>query len=302
MVGRAGLEPATFCASGTIGTSGGFPYPPASIDWDEFKEWVKSRYAKSYAPTVLCYARKYHGLLFGNLADLEGFSRSKRGAIMKALTALSKYLGVYEEFKQRMKNYGLKWESQSSFESFLRIMRNENDSTIEWVRRCLSLFDHSYATFVEFVLISGLRKTEAIRSFNMAVRLKREGRLDEYYNFELESLEHFRYPKIFIRGTKNVFFSFVPRRLLEKIVDCDAISASGYKRRRMKHGLPSRLKDLRDYYATFMIHHGLLKEEVDLLQGRVGRSIFMRHYFSPAIKDLKERTLRAAEEILKKIA
>lgn len=44
-----------------------------------------------------------------------------------------------------------------------------------------------------------------------------------------------------------------------------------------------RLYELRGYYGTFMVHNGLIREEVDLLQGRVGKFIFMRHYFSPNI-------------------
>ncbi|KPV64543.1 MAG: hypothetical protein AOA65_0939 [Candidatus Bathyarchaeota archaeon BA1] len=156
---------------------------------------MKSRYAKSYAPTVYCYARKFSQLLDGNLAELESFSRPKRGAVLRALTALSKYIGVYEGFKQRMKNYGMRWECQGSFESFLRIMRNRNSDVMEWVKRCLEAFDRPYATFVEFTLISGLRKTEAIQSFNLVVKLGQADKLDEYYNRCLESLEHFRYPE-----------------------------------------------------------------------------------------------------------
>ena len=37
-----------------------------------------------------------------------------------------------------------------------------------------------------------------------------------------------------------------------------------------------------------MLNHELMKEEVDLLQGRVGKSIFVRHYWSPAITELRE--------------
>jgi len=44
-----------------------------------------------------------------------------------------------------------------------------------------------------------------------------------------------------------------------------------------------------------MLNHGLLKEEIDLIQGRIGKSLFMKHYFSPAIKDLKNRTLNAVQ-------
>lgn len=59
--------------------------------------------------------------------------------------------------------------------------------------------------------------------------------------------------------------------------------------------------EVRDYYATFMVYHGLMREEVDFLQGRVGKSIFMRHYFSSAIKDLRDRTLKAIDEMISAI-
>ena len=46
-----------------------------------------------------------------------------------------------------------------------------------------------------------------------------------------------------------------------------------------------------------MIHNGLVREELDLLQGRVGKSIFMKHYFSPNIEDLRDRVLGAVDRI-----
>jgi len=270
------------------------------FDWVAFRRWVKSKYAKSYSATVYCYAKKFNGLLYGNLAELDCFSRSKRGAILRALSALSRYLGIHEEFKQRMKDYGMKWESQSSFDSFLRIINNKDDEDVtQWVKQCLGAFDDSYATFVEFALLSGVRKGEAIEAFNLIVKLGQAGRLSEYYNEELESLEHFRYPEKFIRGTKNVFFSFLPKSFIDRISKCQTISASGYKRRAKKIGVHSRIKDLREYFATYMLNHGLLKEEIDLIQGRIGKSLFMKHYFSPAIKDLKNRTLNAVKRFQK---
>jgi hypothetical protein len=50
-----------------------------------------------------------------------------------------------------------------------------------------------------------------------------------------------------------------------------------------------------------MIRHGLVAQEADLLCGRIPPSIFVRHYFSPAIKELKERTLKALEEMNAKV-
>ncbi len=54
----------------------------------------------------------------------------------------------------------------------------------------------------------------------------------------------------------------------------------------------SRINELRDNFGTFMVRNGLIKEEVDLLQGRIPPSIFIRHYWSPSFVELKERALR----------
>jgi len=69
------------------------------------------------------------------------------------------------------------------------------------------------------------------------------------------------------------------------------------KMKLQRNQLPMRLNELRDYYGTFMVRHGLIKEEVDLLQGRISKSIFVRHYWSPAIKELKQRVLKALKEL-----
>ena len=46
-----------------------------------------------------------------------------------------------------------------------------------------------------------------------------------------------------------------------------------------------------------MLNHGLIKEEVDLLPGRVGKSIFVRHYRSPAITELRDRVFKALDQL-----
>ena len=170
-----------------------------------------------------------------------------------------------------------------------------------WVRACLKVLDGSGATFMRFMVVSGLRTGEAFDSFNLIIKLCREDRLHEYYNLDLEALEHFRYGRMFIRGSKNVFLSFIPKDLIKQIAKCNFMSYPKLKKRLKKHGLNMRLNELRDYFATFMVHHGLLREEVDLLQGRVGKSIFMRHYFSLSIHDLKERTFKGVRTILKEL-
>jgi intergrase/recombinase len=266
------------------------------VNWKDFREWANNKYSKSWARDVFYYAKKYHGMLIGNFKELESFSKSKRNNVLKAVIALSKYLGTYSEFKAKMANYGVKWQNQNSFESFIRILETK-DGTLDWVQAATKVSDQSYAAFIEFVMISGIRASEAINSFNTIIRLHKAGRLGDYYNTELQSLEHFRFQDKFIRGTKNVFFSFIPETFVEQVTCCDLVSYSGLMKRLRKHGLKVRLNELRDYFATFMVHNGLIREEVDLLQGRIGQSIFMRHYFSPDLESMRDKVLRAIQKM-----
>ena len=82
-----------------------------------------------------------------------------------------------------------------------------------------------------------------------------------------------------------------------EIVSKEKVTYSMIKMKLQRNQLPIRLNELRDYYGTFMVRHGLIKEEVDLLQGRIGKSVFVRHYWSPAIKELRQRVLKALKEL-----
>ncbi len=58
-----------------------------------------------------------------------------------------------------------------------------------------------------------------------------------------------------------------------------------------------RLKDLRSYYASFIVRHNLISEEADILQGRVPKSVFARHYLKENPRDLRDRTLEAIGQL-----
>jgi intergrase/recombinase len=63
-----------------------------------------------------------------------------------------------------------------------------------------------------------------------------------------------------------------------------------------------RFGDLREYYATVMTKW-LTPAEIDFLQGRISGSVFMRHYFNPAlITDLRERVFKGLKEIESRIS
>ena len=257
-------------------------------------DYAFKKYNRRYAQMMIGYVRKYISLM-DNPSTLETFSNSKKNNVLKSLIAYSKYNGFYEEFKKRIKSYGVKWSRASSIDAFFRIMGNSSNDILEWYNKANEVLDdNALSLYLRFVLASGLRKQEAINSFNVLVDLER---ITDYYNEENGTLEHFKYPKLFFRNTKNVFISMIPKNLITEITQCKSITYKMIRGRLYHKGMSVRINELRDYYATFMVRHGLIKEEVDLLQGRVGKSIFVRHYWSPAIKELKQRIFKALQEL-----
>jgi intergrase/recombinase len=85
--------------------------------------------------------------------------------------------------------------------------------------------------------------------------------------------------------------------LVLSVADSEPVTYSALYKRLMRSKVMSRVNELRDNFGTFMVRHGLIKEEVDLLQGRIPPSIFIRHYWSPSFDELKERTLKAVETL-----
>jgi intergrase/recombinase len=128
------------------------------------------------------------------------------------------------------------------------------------------------------MLLSGIRKEEGIRSFNLMVSLGKRFN-EEYYNESTGFLEHFRYPKLFLRNSKNLYVSAVPNTLLTEIATSGKVSYNMVRKRLLKNGLRLRIKELRSFYATNMRELGLLSEQIDLAQGRIGKNIFLQHYF-----------------------
>jgi hypothetical protein len=58
----------------------------------------------------------------------------------------------------------------------------------------------------------------------MIIDLNSEGKLSEYYNQELQVLEHFKYGKVFLRGTKNAYISFVSKEMIDQICNSEPVT------------------------------------------------------------------------------
>jgi intergrase/recombinase len=175
--------------------------------------------------------------------------------------------------------------TDNSFNSFLAIINNNHSNLGEWYSKALEVLSENEKLYLRFVLLSGIRKTEAINSMMLIQKLAREKKLSEYWNIELGILEHFKYGGLFLRNTKNVYISIVTEDLVQQIVNSQPVYYTTIRKHLEKNKLPLRIKELRSYFATYLRKNGIISEYIDLLQGRIPKSVFARHYLK--VEDFK---------------
>jgi intergrase/recombinase len=221
---------------------------------------------------------------------------------MKALSSLSKFLGIYDQFMALIKNYGLKWSVRSDDLIIARFTKTvDPDEVFNWIKEVKASCP-MFTDFMDFIATTGLRFEEAVESYNLIIRLSKEKKLSSYYDSEREILEHYKFKEQFLRRTKKVFISFVPKELIERIRDNKPLKMYGIqtKVKRKIHKL--RFADIRELHGTLLTKH-LSEVEINFLHGRVSSSVFMRNYFNPAwITDLKDRTFKGVANITAKIS
>ena len=64
--------------------------------------------------------------------------------------------------------------------------------------------------------------------------------------------------------------------------------------------LKNKTKQLRKLNAT-LLRDNLPREVIDLLQGRINQSVFLRYYYKPFLKDIRDRTLKGIEPLQKEL-
>jgi hypothetical protein len=239
-----------------------------------------------------------------NPSEINNLPLSLRSNVLKSLINFSKYQGQYEHFKSKLKNYGIKWLStDNSFNSFLAIINNKHSTLGQWFKGVMVFLPDNEKLYLKFTLLSGLRKNEAIQSFNQIIKLSNEGKLSEYYNETLGILEHFKQldshgKPMFLRNTKNCYLSIIPKKIVQQIENSQPVYYTTIRKHIEKNKFPLRIKELRSFYATFLRKNGIISEYVDLIQGRIPKSVFARHYLKvDDFKALISQVLAVAENL-----
>ena len=129
---------------------------------------------------------------------------------MKALAALSKYLGCYDLWKDIIERYQLKWSNEDAVQVFQNLTNVDHDfsSMVKWLKDALTKLPQSYGNILLFNALTGLRPEEAIQSIKILHNCP-----DDYIK-DNTILEHYKYPHIFIRRTKKTYISVVNETIL----------------------------------------------------------------------------------------
>jgi len=123
-----------------------------------------------------------------------------------------------------------------------------------------------------------------------------------YYNASYGTLEHLRFPQIFLRRTKGAYTSIVDKEQLSGIASMtDKIpSYTAIRFALTRRGIEMHMAYCRKIYASWLRQQGIKSEMVDLLQGRVGKSIFLRHYYSPGL-EYRDRVLESISKLRREL-
>jgi len=258
-----------------------------------------------YAKDSYSYARKYADCLFNrDLTPLLTLRPTLKTHVVKALSNLAKYLGIHDEFLGLMRKYSLGWSGKSSDDLVIERLTKvkDPDEVFKWIRQVKAVRE-DLADFMDFIAVTGLRLDEAVKSYNLIIKLARQGKLNQYYNEQMGTLEHYRFKEQFIRRSKKVFVSFVPKELVDRIAWNNPMPSKYTVQARVKRqGLPVRFADIREAHASFLTKY-LSQPEIDFIHGRVTANVFMSNYFNPKfVPDLKARIFKAIMEIQNKIA
>jgi Archaeal phage integrase len=283
------------------------------IDWLDFREYLSKTCNQNTVKIRLFYAKKYSHVLTGRSSEyyyyaeansLLQLSAEKRLNVQKSITALSKFLGIYDQWQQMRKRYSLKWTNPNqSLQSFERFFNPDLslDSMLQRIKEMIAKTPLQIGQIIKFACLTGLRPSEVVESVRL-LNLSDGGEVDKpkYYNPQRQALEHFRFPDIFLRQTKKAYISFVSPEIVEIVKKLSSrLQSPSYNAIRLaiyKQGIKCDMRYCRKLFDSHLIKSGIDSTTVDMLQGRVGKSVLLRHYQTPD-STLADRVLQAVHEL-----
>ncbi len=256
------------------------------IDEDGFKQYLLAQRKRNLKQILLKAAKHGHILETGDAGEILAFSNTKRRHVMEALVCLSKYQGTYNTWKEIKEKYQLKWTSPDSLEVFQSIFNNEKNysSMLTWLKNAIAQIPKPYANILIYNTLTGLRPAEACQSIALT-----QTDLQNYLGQGKMVLEHYRYPEIYIRNSKKAFISIVDDTIIKIGLEAANCGYNALRNYLVRRKLGMNMSYCRKIFATHLRTKGVEQETIDLLQGRIPKSVFARHYFRPDFENVQDK-------------
>ena len=147
---------------------------------------------------------------------------------------------------------------------------------VHWLQDVCQKIPIGYANILIYATLVGLRSTEACQSISLI-----QTDLGKYLNKHLMILEHLLYPDIFIRNSKKAFVSIVNEDIISCAKNANNCGYNALRNFLKKRNLDMQMSYCRKIFGAYLRMQGVESETIDLLQGRIPKSVFARHYFRP---------------------
>jgi hypothetical protein len=146
-----------------------------TIDWHKFRGWLSNKkYCRKVNADLFRYAQQFSASLTQrDLSKVAALSDGLRPNVMKALSALAKFLGVYDEYRKLIKKYGLKWGGRKADDLIIdRLTKVENpEEVFQWICKVKAVRP-DLTEFMDLMACTGLRLIEGgqqLQSHNKVV-------------------------------------------------------------------------------------------------------------------------------------
>ena len=262
----------------------------SEIDEDGFKQYLLAQRKRNWKQILQKAIKHGHILKTEDASEILTFSNTKRRHVMEALVCLSKYQGTYNTWKEIKEKYQLKWTSPDGLEVFQSIFNNEKNysSMLSWLKNAIAQIPKPYANILIYATLTGLRPAEACHSIALI-----QSDLQGYLKQDKMILEHYKYPEIYIHNSKKAFISIVDDTIIRIGLEAANCGYNGLRNYLVRRKLGMNMSYCRKIFATYLRTKGIEQETIDLLQGRIPKSVFARHYFRPDFENTQNEIRRS---------
>jgi hypothetical protein len=174
----------------------------------------------------------------------------------------------------------LKWPKKEAYTVFNEIFNDSNESysaMLSWVKESICALPESFRNVILFNTLTGLRPNEGYKAMDL-IRTQE----NVYVDRKRMLLMHYKHPEIFLRVSKKAYVSIIDEEILQIARKSEPITSYNLIRKTFEeYDVSMNMYYCRKVFATFMRNEGIEPEIIDLLQGRIPNSVFIRHYYRP---------------------